>query len=77
MNFREQSDRKKKFEKIRKWLPKGYAKIIHERTGKSLSAIYAVVVGNTISEDIYNALLELALENKKKIEERENLLETL
>lgn len=77
MNIKEQPERKKMFDRIRKWLPIGYAKIIHERTGKSFSAIYGVVSGKRTSEDIYNALLELALENKKKIEEREKLLETL
>lgn len=77
MNIQEKEERKKMFERIKKWLPSGYANIIHERTGKSLSAIYGVVCGRTTSEDIYNALLELAIENKKRVEEREKLLETL
>ncbi len=63
--------------KIRKWLPRGFAKIIQQKTGKSLALIYQVANGLTRSEHVYNALLELALENKEKIEAREKLISTL
>lgn len=64
-------------EKIKKWLPRGYAKIIQEKTGKSLPFIYQVVCGGTNNDKVYNALIELAIENKKKIEERRKLISTL
>ena len=64
-------------EKIKKWLPRGYAKIVQGRTGKSIPFIYQVVSGYTYNDDVYKALLDLALENKKKLEERQKLISTL
>ncbi len=64
-------------EKIKRWLPRGYAKIIRERTGKSLPFIYQVVCGGTNNDEVYRALLDLAVENKKEIEERQKLISTL
>lgn len=64
-------------EKIKKWLPRGYAKIIRERTGKSIPFIYQVVCGGTNNKEVYDALLTLALENKKELEERQKLISTL
>ncbi len=67
----------KDLEKIKKWLPRGYGKKVQELTGKSLSVIYSVVSGTTENEMVYNALLNLAIENKAKMENREKLLSTL
>lgn len=64
-------------EKIKKWLPRGYGKIIRKQTGKSLPFIYQVVCGGTNSDEVYKALLDLALANKKEIEERQKLISTL
>lgn len=64
-------------EKIKRWLPRGYAKIIRERTGKSLPIIYRVMCGGTYNDEVYRALLDLAIENKKEIEERQKLISTL
>lgn len=69
--------KKKSMDKVKKWLPRGYGKLIREKTGKSLAVIYAVVCGSSENEEVYNALVDLALENKKKIEEREKLVSTL
>lgn len=63
--------------KIKKWLPRGYGKVVQEKTGFSLAFIYQVVSGSTENDEVYNALLEVALENKKKIEERTKLISTL
>ena len=64
-------------QKIRKWLPRGYAKIIQEKTGKNIASIYQVGCGRTCNDEIYRALLDLAIENKKEIEERQKLISTL
>lgn len=64
-------------EKIKKWLPRGYGKIIAGKTGKSLPFIYQVVCGGTNNDEVYKALIDLALENKKKLEERQKLISTL
>lgn len=64
-------------EKIKKWLPRGYAKTIRERTGKSVAFIYQVVSGGTNNDEVCKALLDLALENKKEIEARQKLISTL
>ena len=69
--------KKKSMDKVKKWLPRGYGKLIREKTGKSLAVIYAVVCGSSENEEVYNSLVDLALENKKKIEEREKLVSTL
>lgn len=64
-------------EKIKQWLPRGYGKKIAEKTGKSLPFIYQVVCGTTYNDEVYKALLDLALENKKEIEDRQKLISTL
>lgn len=64
-------------EKIKKWLPRGYGKQIAEKTGRSLPFIYQVVSGGTYNDEVYKALLDLALLNKKEIEKREKLISTL
>lgn len=68
--------KKESIEKIKKWLPRGYGKKIAETTGKSVPFIYQIMSGRTHNDDVYNALLELALENKKEIEKREKLIST-
>ena len=68
---------KKELEKIKSWLPRGYARIISEKTGRSISYIYQVVSGSTNNNEVYNALLELALTKKEEIEKRTKLIETL
>lgn len=73
----EEKNKAKEIEKIKKWLPRGYGKVIRERTGKSVAFIYQVVCGGSYNDDVYKALLDLALENKREIEEREKLLSTL
>ncbi|MFR5684720.1 MAG: hypothetical protein ACLUD1_11915 [Clostridia bacterium] len=64
-------------EKIKKWLPRGYAKIIRDKTGRSISYIYQVVSGTTSNNEVYNALLELAVQKKAEIEKRRKLIDTL
>lgn len=64
-------------EKIKKWLPRGYGKVIQVQTGKSLTFIYQVVGGVAYNDDVYKALINLALVNKKEIEERQKLILTL
>ena len=59
-------------QKIRKWLPRGYAKIIQEKTGKNIASIYQVVCGRTCNDEIYRALLDLPLKIKKKLKNVRN-----
>lgn len=62
---------------LRKKLPRGYGKIIKERTGDSLTAIYNVANDKMTSETILSALIALAEEHsmmkKQQVEKIKSL----
>jgi hypothetical protein len=57
---------KKDLDRLRKKLPRGYAKILSEKTGKHTSAIYQALTGKINSPEIIEAAIELAKENQQK-----------
>lgn len=67
----------KDLEKIKKWLPRGYGRIIQAETGMSLIYIYEVVAGKCHNNVIIDALLRLALRNKEESERQEKMLSQL
>lgn len=64
---------KKELKKLRSQMPRGYGKILSERTGKHFNAIYRALNGESKSPEIINAAIDLAFEEskrKKQIQEK-------
>ncbi len=62
---------------IKKHLPKDYAKAVKKLTGYSPSMTRMVKNGDRYNEDIEDALLFLALENKRKKDDRKKRIAKL
>lgn len=62
--------KKEDLDKLRKWLPRGYAQMIAKCTNVSRVTVYNVSSGRFKNDVVMDALITLALENKKKEEEQ-------
>ena len=59
---------------LRPMLPKGYIKIISEKTGCSEMTVSNALQGKTRRYDIINFAIELAMENKAILEKLERVV---
>ena len=64
-------------EKIKKWLPRGYAKRINLETGISFVAIYATMNGNSKNKAVLDAAVAIAKEEKERVENMQDEVSTL
>ena len=55
-------------EKIKKWLPRGYAKRINLETGISFVTIYATMNGKSKNKAVLDAAVAIAKEEKERVE---------
>lgn len=69
----------KDFDKLRAKLPKGYAEILHQRTGFTESAIYKTLVGSFKNPNpvIIQSAIELAQETANKNNDLVNQINSL
>ncbi|MDR2129577.1 MAG: hypothetical protein LBP56_00165 [Odoribacteraceae bacterium] len=63
--------------KIIQCLPRGYGRIIMERTGLSLPTIYNTIHGKSKNELVISTAIELAKETKEKSDNIKSLIESL
>jgi len=70
---------KENFDLIKSQLPKGYAKMIKERTGKSYSSIFKTFQRNSplLVVEIIDAALILIKETKRKNEKRQKEIQRI
>lgn len=64
-------------EKIKKWLPRGYAKRIYLETGISFVTIYATMNGKSKNKAVLDAAVAIAKEEKERVENMQNEVSTL
>jgi hypothetical protein len=63
--------------KLRGKLPNNWSKMISERTGASIPAVYRVMRGDYVNHEIIDAALEIAAEYKQRQETRTKLLKKI
>lgn len=68
---------KKELAKLRRALPRGYAKTLAETTGFDPVYVYRVINGDRKNEDIITAAIQLAEENRRKEAERKERIRQL
>lgn len=69
--------KKEDLDKIKKWLPRGYAKNIAEELDVSTVTVYSVVGGKQNNERVIDALISLAIKNKEKQDAMTSKISTL
>lgn len=69
--------KKEDLQKIKEWLPRGYAGIVSKKTGVSKVMVYKVIAGTYNNLTVLDALIKLAKEHKSKIEIQEKIISTL
>ena len=68
---------KEKKKKIKKWLPRGYAKRIYLETGISFVTIYETMNGKARNKTVLDAAVAIAKEEKERVENIQNEVSTL
>lgn len=68
---------KEELEKIKQWLPRGYARRIFTETGISFMTIYATMNGKSNNKRVLNAAIVIAKEEKVKAEKAKSEVSTL
>lgn len=69
--------KKEDLDKLREWLPRGYAKMISETKSVSRVTVYNVSNGKYNNEVVMDALIELAYLNKEKLAEQKKRISSL
>lgn len=69
--------KKEDLQKIKQWLPRGYARRIYNETGISFMTIYATMNGKTNNREVIKAAIAIAKEEKEKAEKAKAEIETL
>ena len=69
--------KKEDIQKMKKWLPRGYAKRIYDETGISFVTIYAVFAGRSTNDKVIEAAMRIVAEEKAKNEAMIQLLAKL
>ena len=64
-------------EKIKKWLPRGYAKRINLETGISFVTIYATMNGKSKNKAVLDAAVAIVMEEKERVENMQDEVSTL
>lgn len=67
----------KDLQKIKQWLPRGYAKRIFKETGISFMTIYSTINGKTHNQKVIDAAIAIAKEEKEKAEKAKNEIAAL
>lgn len=68
---------KEELQKIKKWLPRGYAKRISLETGISFVTIYDTINGKARNQTVLDAAIAIAKEEKERVENIQNEVSTL
>ena len=63
--------------KIKRWLPRGYAKHIYAKTGITFVTIYATINGKTNNQKVLTLAIEMAKVEKARVEAAQNEVSTL
>lgn len=68
---------KEELQKIKKWLPRGYAKRIYLETGISFVTIYETMNGKSRNKAVLDAAVAIAKEEKERVENMQDEVSTL
>lgn len=68
---------KEELQKIKQWLPRGYARQIFNETGLSFMTIYSTMNGKINNQRVIDAAIQIAKEEKDKAEKAKELVSTL
>lgn len=69
--------KKEELQKIKEWLPRGYARRIFLETGISFMTIYSTINGKTNNKVVLDAAIAIAKEEKEKMEKTKNEVSAL
>ena len=69
--------KKEELQKIKKWLPRGYARRIFLETGISFMTIYSTMNGKTNNKTVLDAASVIAQEEKEKLRKSKNKISAL
>lgn len=69
--------KKEELQKIKEWLPRGYAKRIFLETGISFMTIYATINGKTNNKTVLDLAIAIAKEEKERMEKTKSEISTL
>lgn len=64
-------------QKIKKWLPRGYARRIFSETGISFMTIYSTMNGKASNKQVLESAIVIAKEEKEKLEKNKHEISTL